>query len=218
MKSVYFISGLGADKRIFSDLDLSYCKPQFVEWITPKIKEPLQQYARRLRQTIPEKNPLIIGMSFGGMLAAEMARSDLGVRSIIISSNKSSKEFPAYLRIGKYLPLYKWLPFSFLKKSHRLYSKFFGVKGKEQKKLFRQILDDADPQFITWAIWSILRWESEETSANIIHIHGTSDILLPLRFVKPDYVIKKGTHVMTMNQHEEVSALLKNLILKIINQ
>jgi len=212
LKSVYFISGLGADKRIFSALDLSYCDPHFVEWITPEIKEPLQQYAKRLRQTIPEENPLIIGMSFGGMLAAEMARADLGVKAIIISSNKSSKEFPAYLRIGKYFPIYRWLPFSFLKRSHFLYSKFFGVKSKEQKKVFHQILEDSDPHFITWAIWSILHWKSEDISANIIHIHGTSDILLPLRFVKPDYVIKKGTHVMTMERHDEVSALLKKLI------
>jgi hypothetical protein len=33
MKKVYFISGLGADKRAFSFLDLSFCEPVFINWI-----------------------------------------------------------------------------------------------------------------------------------------------------------------------------------------
>ncbi len=72
-------------------------------------------------------------MSFGGMLASEMAKAEPGIKAIIISSNKSSKEFPSYLRIGKYLPLYKWMPFKLMKSTHTVYSWVFGTKGQEEK-------------------------------------------------------------------------------------
>ena len=54
MKKVYFISGLGADKRIFSFLDLSFCEPVFIDWITPLKNESLESYALRLRKQIPD--------------------------------------------------------------------------------------------------------------------------------------------------------------------
>jgi pimeloyl-ACP methyl ester carboxylesterase len=212
MKKVYFISGLGADSRVFSFLDLSYCEPVFLDWISPQKNESLQHYAIRLQQTIPEKSPFIVGMSFGGMLASEMAKAEPGIKAIIISSNKSSKEFPAYLRVGKYVPFYKWMPFRLMKSSHSVYSWVFGTKGQEEKKLLKQIIADSDPRFIKWAIQSILHWKSNDTPANIIHIHGTADILLPYRLVKADYTIKGGKHVMPLDKHQEISPLLKKLI------
>src|SRR5436190_22473098 len=100
MKKIYFISGLGADKRVFSFLDLSFCEPIFIDWITPLKKESLESYALRLRQSIPEPEPIIIGISFGGMLATEMAKADNRIKSIIIASNKTSDELPKLFRIG----------------------------------------------------------------------------------------------------------------------
>ncbi|MBC7650419.1 MAG: alpha/beta hydrolase, partial [Deinococcales bacterium] len=85
MQKVYFISGLGADKRSFSFLDLSFCEPIFISWLIPLSKETLVAYALRLRATITEPNPIIVGLSFGGMLVTEMAKNDATVTPIIIS-------------------------------------------------------------------------------------------------------------------------------------
>ena len=90
MQKVYFISGLGADKRAFSLLDLSFCEAVFVEWIDPLKNESLKDYAMRLRQQIPDYHPTIVGVSFGGMLATEMAKTDEEIKAIIIASNKSA--------------------------------------------------------------------------------------------------------------------------------
>ncbi len=212
MKKVYFISGLGADKRVFSFLDLSFCEPVFIEWIKPLRHESLQQYAFRLRDQIKDPSPTIVGVSFGGMLAAEMAKANHTTRAIIISSNKTSKEFPAYLRIGKYFPVYRWIPYRLMKKGQSFYSWIFGTKGKKEKKLLKEIIADADPYFIKWAIYSILHWKHNDLPADIIHIHGTADALLPYRLVKADHSIKGGKHIMPLDKHQEISLLLKKLI------
>ena len=62
MTKIYFISGLGADKRVFSFLDLSFCDPVFIEWIPPLKKESLKEYALRLREQIKDESPVIIGI------------------------------------------------------------------------------------------------------------------------------------------------------------
>jgi hypothetical protein len=67
-------------------------------------------------------------------------------------------------------------------------------------------------QFVKWAIDAILHWKNKEIPSNIVHIHGTGDRLLPGNLVKADHIIKGGTHVMTMDNHDEISALLRQLI------
>ena len=211
MKKVYFISGLGADKRAFSFLDLSFCEPVFINWIKPLEKESLKSYALRLRQQIPAEHPTVVGVSFGGMLATEMAKEDNLMNAIIIASNKSSVEFPGYLRVGKYFPVYKWLPGNLIK-NKRILNWLLGVDKDEQRKLIAAIIADTDHLFLKWAIDAILHWKETSIPSNIKHIHGTADMLLPYRLTKPDHTIEGGTHIMTLYKHEEISALLCKLI------
>jgi pimeloyl-ACP methyl ester carboxylesterase len=211
MATVYFISGLGADKRAFSMLDLSFCDPVFIEWIKPFKRESLQQYAMRLRSQIKEDHPTIVGVSFGGMLASEMAKADPLMKAVIIASSKSAAEFPFYLRTGKYLPLYKWVPNRLIKNTS-LVSWVLGLKNNEQKRLLSQILSDLDPEFLKWAVEAILEWKEQDIPANVKHIHGTKDRLLPCRYVNADYLIEGGTHLVSINRPLEVSGLLRELI------
>jgi pimeloyl-ACP methyl ester carboxylesterase len=211
MKKVYFLSGLGADKRAFSFLDLSFCEPVFIEWIKPLEKESLKSYALRLRQQIPDEHPTVVGVSFGGMLATEMAKEDNLMTVIIIASNKSSAEFPAYLRVGKYLPVYKWLPEKLIKNKTVL-SWVLGVEKGEQRKLIEAIVADTNPRFLKWAIDAILHWKETSIPGNVKHIHGTADKLLPYRLTKADHTIEGGTHIMTLYKHKEISDLLSKLI------
>ena len=214
MNKVYFISGLGADKRVFSFLNLSFCEPVFIEWITPLKKESLKSYASRLRSFITGPNPVIVGISFGGMLVTEMAKADKNIKAIIISSNKTTSEFPWYLKIGKYLPAYKIIPSSILKKLMMATRWLLGAKSEEQKRVLRNIINDTDIRFTKWAINAILNWKNKQVPENLIHIHGTADKLLRYRFVKPNYTIIDGTHIMPMDKHEELSKLLYKLTQK----
>jgi pimeloyl-ACP methyl ester carboxylesterase len=212
MTKVYFISGLGADKRVFSFLDLSFCEPVYMDWIKPMPKESLEQYALRLREYIPEKSPVIVGLSFGGMLATEMAKADKNVSAIIIGSNKTADEFPRYLRIGKYIPVYKWVPVSLSKRVVLLFKSVLGRKNPEQTKIVVQIIRDTDPDFSKWAIEAILHWKNKEVPPNLTHIHGTRDKLLPYRLVKAHHTVDGGPHVLPLHNPQEISCLLKKLI------
>lgn len=100
--------------------------------------ESLESYALRLRKQIPEESPSIVGISFGGMLTVEIANPS--VQAIILSSNKTKKEFPAYFRAGLYLPLYKWSPARLSKKFTLRTSSMLGGTNEAEKKLLHQII------------------------------------------------------------------------------
>lgn len=211
---VYFISGLGANSRAFNFLDLTFCEPVFIEWIEPLPRESLEHYAMRLKENITESNPVVVGVSFGGMLATEMAKRDPTLKAIIISSNKTSAEFPGYLRMWRYFPVYKWAPPGLVKASGRLTKRFVGPKGQEEKKVFMQILHESNPAFTSWATDAILNWKNKDVPQNVVHIHGDADTLLPYRYVKCNHTIKHGSHLMIMDKAKELSILLKQIISK----
>jgi len=212
MKSVYFISGLGADKRAFSFFNLSFCNPVFIDWIVPETSETMATYANRLRAIILEKAPIVVGLSFGGMLVTEMAKADGSIKAILISSNKKASEFPFWLRVGKYFPVYKWVPDFLYTFCSLITLCFLGAKGKEEREVLRKVLADTDIHFTKWAIEAIMNWDSKIVPSNITNIHGTADKLLPHRFLKANYTIVDGEHLMVMDKSEEISAVLRRII------
>lgn len=211
-KKVYFISGLGADSRSFSFLDLSFCEPCFIEWVSPLPRDTLASYAARLFEKIQDEEATIVGLSFGGMLATEMAKAHPATRVIIISSAKTYFEIPHYLRFWRHFPIYKLHSHKIKNAAFPFILKIIGTKGKQQTVLQKQILHDSQPSFTRWAMNAIVNWTNTLVPTNITHIHGTADKLLPFRYVKADIVIPNGEHVLLMDEHEQVSDILKKLI------
>jgi pimeloyl-ACP methyl ester carboxylesterase len=212
MKKVYFISGLGADKRSFGFLDLSFCEPVYIQWLPPNSKETLAEYAERLFKLINDEEATIVGLSFGGMLATEMAKHHPKTKVIIISSAKTYKEIPGYLRFWRMMPVYNYFPEKRMKSSGGVILRILGARGAEQKKVQHEIIQASNPAFTRWAMDAIVKWNNTTIPENVIHIHGMADRLLPYRYLKAHHVIDGGEHVMIMDKAAEVSALLKRLI------
>jgi hypothetical protein len=212
MKKVYFISGLGADRSVFEGLDLSFCEPVFLDWIKPYKKESLKDYALRLAERIHEPDATIVGLSLGGMMATEIVKANPGMKAIIISSNRNSKEFPFYSRfLIRYLPLYKLANKGIMMLIFPIIAWIMGAKTKEQKKLLKGVIQRTNVPFVKWCIWTIANWKHTGIEPGVIHIHGTADKVLPYRYVNADHTIDKGEHLMIRQRAGEISVLLKKL-------
>jgi len=113
---VYFVPGLAAGKEIFEYISLPdhLYDVRVLEWISPNKKESIKQYAKRMAALIIEKNIILIGVSFGGVMAQEMSFFLKTKKIIIISSVKSKHEIPYKLKILKKIPIYKLIPNRFL--------------------------------------------------------------------------------------------------------
>ena len=66
--NVYFISGLGADRRAFEKINLpERFSIHHLDWIQHNQGESLNDYAKRLAATIDTTQPFaIVGLSMGG--------------------------------------------------------------------------------------------------------------------------------------------------------
>lgn len=213
MRKVYVFSGLGADERVFKFLDWGIeNQPIFIKWIEPLKNESLKNYVTRLNAQIDTPFPILVGMSFGGILAVELSKQINTNKIILISSIKTKNELPIYYRILGFLKVPKWFPLSFLLKGNELVYKFFGIKSRTERLLLKNILRDTPISFLKWSLQKIATWNNKTIPNNLIHIHGEIDHILPYRFVKADITIVKGGHFLIVNKAKEMSRILKDIL------
>lgn len=208
-KKLYIFSGLGADERVFQRLDFSGFTTTFIKWIVPQDKETIENYATRLLDQITTTKPTLIGLSFGGLIAVEIAKQIDTEKVVLIASAKTKNEIPFYYRFAGQIGLHKLLPTRLLKSSNYLINWFFGTSSTFDKQLLKQILIDTDPTFLKWAIDKVALWTNQTQTKNIFHIHGTSDRILPFGFVKCNSTIKDAGHLMTLNKADEINQIIR---------
>jgi pimeloyl-ACP methyl ester carboxylesterase len=209
---VYLIPGLAADERVFRHLSLP---PSFeavhLKWIPPSKNESLGDYALRLSSQINTNEEFaLIGLSFGGMIAMEIAARFPARQIILISSIPSPHQLPRYYKWAGQIGLHKALPITLIKKA-ALVKRYFTRESMEDKEMLRNMIRHSDPQFIRWAIRAVLHWRHTPVPQNIFHIHGTNDEILPLRYTHPTHLLKGGGHLMVMNRAKEINAILLEL-------
>jgi pimeloyl-ACP methyl ester carboxylesterase len=211
-KRIYIISGLGADERFFSKLHLGDFSVTHLNWIEPIRSESIEGYAKRFAENIIEDDAILIGLSFGGMMAVELSKIKRFEKIILISSAKSKFEIPWYYQwIGK-LKIHHLVPGSFYKLNTFFVHWLFSTKSYEDKNLLKEILHDSSASFFTWAIDKIVTWKNTEVPQNLIHIHGTEDKILPYRYVKADYTIEGGGHMMVFNRAGEFEKVILGVL------
>ena len=208
--TIYFLSGLGADERIFQYLDLGQFEKKYIKWITPEANESLSHYARRLTKQIePSGKFILVGLSFGGIVAIEICRIIRPEKVILISSIKSYNELPYHTKLAGKLKLYKIYPFWITKYLNYLVIWFFSAKSWQQKALLRDFIRRSDTRFLRWAIIQVLNWKSEPPDLPIISIHGSSDHIFPVRDLEVDHVLPGG-HLVVMEEPGEISKIIKD--------
>jgi len=209
MQDIYIISGLGADHRVFKYIDFGKLNVHFIEWIAPLEKESLSSYAQRISENIKHEKPILIGLSFGGMVAAEIAKLMEVDRIIFIASVKTRQELPPSFKTMGKLNIHKMLPSATFNHLGLVINHFFGLQSEQEKELLKEILEDHDLKFYHWAIDQILNWENEVPPSDFIHIHGDQDRVFPIKHIAYTHLIKDGGHLLTLNKAREVGKIIR---------
>lgn len=223
MPTVYCISGLGADHQIFDQLDLPGWRLAHLPWLMPEGDEPIESYSLRMRAGIgPEAEtggprssgapPVVIGVSFGGMMAIEMAKHLPAARVIIVSSIRDRHQLPLGIRVSGRLVNKRWAPPANLSILAPLQNYFLGVENAADARLARRYRGSVDPHFLKWAIRRIALWQNEWRPPAFYHLHGSKDRTFPIRLVEPTHIVEGGGHLMIYNRAPEISRILRGLL------
>jgi pimeloyl-ACP methyl ester carboxylesterase len=210
MKTVYYISGLGADERVFKFLELKDVNEKLIRWVPPQRQELLSDYCKRLVSQIDLNDEIVlVGVSFGGIVAQEIAKHIKVRKVIVISSVKSPDEFDWKLRVARVLKLHRLVPSRILKWANLITADYyFGTRSKAESDLLKLIIKDTDTTFMRWAINAIMSWRCD-SSTKLVHIHGSNDRIFPIGKIKGATVIDGGGHFMIVNRAKEISELVQ---------
>lgn len=211
---VYFMPGMAANPAIFENIKLpeDQFRIHYLEWIIPNKDESLKSYASRINEYIKHDNIALIGVSFGGVLVQEMAKTLQLKRLIIISSVKCRNELPRRMKVAATTGLFKIIPTSLLNYVDQFETFAVGDFAKKRAKLYRQYLSITDQRYIDWAIKNMVLWDCDEPVENVIHIHGDQDLVFPHKYIKGCITIKGGTHIMIINRYRWFNEHLPELI------
>lgn len=211
---VYFMPGLAASSSIFERIALPDAfEIILLEWEIPLENESLKNYAKRISLKINKKNPVLVGVSFGGILVQEIAEFIAVRKVIIISSVKSNLEFPLRMKLAKTTKAYKLIPTNLILNVENLAKFSFGDKVNQRLKLYEKFLSVRDKNYLDWAIEQVILWDRTIVDPKVIHIHGDMDDVFPIKYIKNCIVVKGGTHIMILNKFKWLNENLPKLIL-----
>ena len=212
MQNIYCISGFGADERVFAKLDFGNHNVNFIPWLLPEKREKIGDYARRMSQKIHHDNPVLIGLSFGGMMCIEVAKFIRTQKVILISSIKSLHEVPLWMKLAGKTQLNKIFPLRSFRFFEPIQNYNLGIENDYELQLVREYRKNIGQQYTNWAANEILNWKNKWQPQNLFHIHGSKDHMFPIRNIKTKYVVKGGGHFMIMNRAEKVNEVLAPIL------
>ena len=216
--SIYLMPGMAASPKIFELIEFPpQYKIIYLKWIKPNVNETIKYYAKRMSELINDDKPILIGVSFGGILVQEISKHIKVKKIIIISSVKSRVELSLSMRFAKKTGIHHLLPLNLIDDLEKILLFVFGPSIKARVNAYKKYLSERDPEYLKWSINQIVNWKQTKYDKNIIHIHGENDKVFPLRYLERNknfIIVKNGTHATVLRDHKWFS---KNLPL-IINK
>jgi len=213
---VYLMPGMAASSLIFENIKLpeNKFKLHYLEWFMPFRDEPLREYAFRMVQKIKYENPVLLGVSFGGVLVQEMSKYLEVKKLIIVSSVKTKYEIPLKMQIAKSTGAYKLVPTQLANKIEIFEKYAFGKTITKRLELYKKYLSVNDSGYFSWAIQEMVCWNQERCKPDIVHIHGDKDSVFPVKNLKNYINIRNGTHIAIINKYRWFNENLPRLILE----
>ncbi len=206
--------GLAASSMVFENIKLDDKKYSLhrIDWIQPKKNESIKTYCVRLSKKIKHKNPILLGVSFGGIIAQELDKIIKVKKLIIVSSVKSHKEYPILYKIARDYQLNNALPFGMFDNFIKFSLKLNINKLYKRIDLAERYLTERNEIYLEWAVWSLLNWKQEKYRPDLIHIHGDKDKVFPIENISKCIKIKGGRHEMIILKAKWFNENLPSLI------
>ena len=213
-RHIYLLPGLGFDTRIFSKLQFENWTIHDLNWIEPISSEPIRDYAVRMAASITDKADklILIGHSFGGILAQEIAAIQRVDQIFLISSIRSRAELPVHFKLLTPTSLFLFFTKKLVRKTIRFWGESHGyAKGAEQELVTNMVGQYSD-KYLQWALKALSNWTGSNvpTSTQICQIHGAKDKTFPISRIKnPDYLLPDGDHFMVYKKAKAVKSFIQ---------
>ncbi len=203
---IYCIPGLGLDHRLFEKLSISGVELKYIDYIEPLSDEPIAGYAKRLSEKIEDTTFSILGMSLGGILAVEISRIKKVESLFLISTVKNKSEVPNIFKYMDLLPTKNKIASKLAIDASVAFKPYYDKSDAAGNKLFDAMIRSASVELLAWGIQEIANWKfNEEINCPFYHVHGTADLIFPIKNIDKAETVKGATHYMLYNNTDDIS-------------
>ncbi len=211
---IYLFPGQGSDERLFKHLVLpAGYDTVHISYPVPDKHETLAEYAARYIEEIDCSGPYILmGVSLGGMICTELSDTLSPLRTILISSAKTTHELPGRYTFQQHFRLNRIIPKRMTKGGARLLQGIVEPDRKHDKETFKDMLKAKDPLYLKRTVDMIINWDRTTYSDKIIHIHGDNDHTIPIKNVRYDYLMEEGSHMMMITRAGEINQIIDHIL------
>lgn len=210
--SLGLLPGLGFTKDVFSRLEIRAEEHIYLEWKEPKARESVDDYSLRFEKELEKANyPLVLlGHSFGGMMASVLSRKNNAKAVFLISSVKGREEIPFKFKSIAPLGIHHLFTKELTLKSLPYWGEQFGYRKGEEQDLFKKMVSQQSNIYLQWALKNLSSWKHHiDPEIPYFHFHGDQDKTFPVQLIKPPFnLVKNGTHMMVFNQAKELSRMI----------
>jgi len=203
---------MGADERLFGPQHAHGFDFEVPHMPIPEPGDDMPAYAARVRGLLALDGPCVIGgVSFGGMLACELAALCPARCVLLIASCPSRSAIPRYYWLAERVS--RFLPDGLIRRrcvaSSRLLARLESL-NHQQYRLIRDMSIDVPVLFLRRVGRMILRWDGAPSlSCPRYHIHGQLDRVIPLKGNKPDEIVPDGGHLINLTHADQVNRFIE---------
>ncbi|HEX8916246.1 MAG TPA: alpha/beta hydrolase [Humisphaera sp.] len=209
--SILLLPGLSGDPRVVRPQLAAFPTLTVPRWLPPaSAAEPLPVYAARLARAIDPGRPCLVGgVSFGGIVALELARHLQAKACLLIASCRDVGGRPTALRLLR--PLEAVTPMASLGWATTL----GGATAASVMPPLRRRLNRVSPEvlaFRTWALRALLAWRPTSPPCPVLQIYGDRDSTFAVGRSRADAVIRGAGHMLTLTHPEQVNAFIRTAV------
>lgn len=208
---VYCIPGMCASTAIYERIQWpSHWDVHYLSWHMPQINETLASYVSSLSKQIKAENPILVGVSLGGVMAQEIARTREVQKLILISTVTHSNQKSKFQKFCSYIPIHRLFLRPYVWFINRMVAKPVGTFFKRAVPLINTYLPYRDFRYVNWALNTFIEWKSKPNTIPLLHLHGTRDQFFPIKGMdKNCIIVQDGTHAMVLTKASTISEKIK---------
>ena len=214
MSKIFFIPGLGANEMVFDNIgDLPLDKVN-VKWLDNEGDEHINSYAQKLINIYKiSKNDTVAGLSFGGILAQEIARILELEKVILISSFRDNTDLRSVYRFGLKTGLYRLAPNFRIPVIDEIIAYNLNSENQDSKPILKKMLEQTNYELLKWSLQKIAELPKRPDDNFTIHnIIGNNDKILKTWHNDHTTIIEGGSHFMVYEKAEEVTHVISNIL------
>ncbi len=214
MSRLVLFSGLGGDHRLTRPVVVPGVEVVTPDHLEPLPGEDLPAYARRAADAVGlAESDAVGGTSFGGMLAAEIARRRRVSALVLLGTCVRPQRLPASYRLLERLG--PFLPDAFLgiRAWAQVVRRRFAPMTPEGLAVLQAMAADCPPARLRAFGRMLMTWDGVEAFAcPVLSIHGDRDTIIPLSCAEPGLVLKEAGHSFTLTHAPQVGAAIADFL------